>query len=61
MDSNKNNQVSEEQRELQELIELKKRKQAAAEHPEMVEPPPRQDEEVFVPKKNGTITGITIN
>lgn len=50
MDSNKNNQVSEEQRELQELIELKKRKQAAAEHPEMVEPPPRQDEEMFVPK-----------
>lgn len=49
MDSNKNDQVSEEQRELQELIELKKRKQAAAEHPETIEPP-QQQEEVLLPK-----------
>lgn len=50
MDSNKNDQVSEEQRELQELIELKKRKQAAAEHPEITEPPPQQQEEILLPK-----------
>ncbi len=49
MESNKNDQVSEEQRELQELIELKKRKQAAAEHPETIEPPQKQ-EEVLLPK-----------
>ena len=50
MDSKKNDQVAEEQRELQELIELKKQKQAAAEHPEAVEQRPKQQEEELRPK-----------
>lgn len=50
MESNKNDQVSEEQRELQELIELKKMRQAASEHPEIVDALPKQEEEILLPK-----------
>lgn len=50
MNSNQSTHVSEEQRELQELIELKKRQQAAAEHPETEEPLPQQHEEELLPK-----------
>ena len=50
MESSKNDQVSEEQRELQELIELKKMRQAASEHPEIVDALPKQEEDILLPK-----------